>query len=448
MESEALKGRRLGAERSARLARGVSSSLATRVITTTSPLLLIPLTITYLDADSYGVWMAATALTSMFLWADLGLGNTLMTRLSPAYASGNQLEVRALVRAAYKILIPVGVGAFVIVATLGRFIPWESLFNSRADSPVGPIAILCVGTFFLNVPASLVHRILYSTHAVPTSNWLQALGALLSVGGGAITVGVEAPSVVVVGAVLMAPVIVNLVATIVVLKKLGALNASAPSARVAGMFSSGLRFASLGIISAVALNSDFLIVAQLYGASEVAGYSVTARLFLALGMIVTVVNTPLWPANAEALRRGDTSWVKRTTKTMSILSSATVALAGVILLFLGETVLDVIGQGQANASMTLMLGLAAYWIPFAISSPFFMVQNSMALLGPQFLGWIAFLVISLFAKWAVAGHVGIEWIPLVGAATYVATLLPASLWGGSLAIKRSEAASGNAGSDD
>src|SRR5689334_5600408 len=67
--------------RGRRLARSIGTSLLGRMAAALAPLITTPVSFGYLGTERYGLWMAVTAVTSMAVFADLGLGNSLMTRL-------------------------------------------------------------------------------------------------------------------------------------------------------------------------------------------------------------------------------------------------------------------------------------------------------------------------------------------------------------------------------
>ena len=69
---------------------------------------------------------------------------------------------------------------------------------------------------------------------------------------------------------------------------------------------------------ALAMNADYLVIAHVLGPESVTTFSVPARLFAQLGLLVSLVNLPLWPANGEALARGDVAWVRRITARMTL----------------------------------------------------------------------------------------------------------------------------------
>jgi O-antigen/teichoic acid export membrane protein len=71
----------------------------------------------------------------------------------------------------------------------------------------------------------------------------------------------------------------------------------------------------LSQISAIVMfQTDLIVVAQLFGASEVSGYGVTLKLFSVIPIIVSAILSPLWGAYSEALSRNDIPWIITTFK--------------------------------------------------------------------------------------------------------------------------------------
>ncbi len=411
------------------MAKGLSS---------VAPLILIPITLDYLGAETYGIWMAVTAVTSMFLWADLGLGNTLMTRLTPLVVAGRWGDARILISSAYRILGAVALAASPLLLAAYELVPWGRLLNAPDANNAARIASVCLFAFVLNIPLSLVHRVLFALQRVSASNWVQMLGSMFAVACGALAVVSRAEPLAVIVAVVFAPVVVNAVSTVLVLGRSElqpALGLRGPVAR--GFLMSGLRFVLIGVMTSVALNVDYLIVAHGAGVEQVARYSVVARLFTALGLLVTVMNMPLWPANAEALARGDRVWVRRTTTRMMLVSGGSVFLFGSVLAVAKDPVVGLLAGEQSRVSGQLVWGFVALWTLFALASPLFMVQNAVGRLGPQSVGWAIFLCASIPAKVLIVANKGVDAIPWTAFVLYGVTVLPSACVGYKIALSES-----------
>jgi O-antigen/teichoic acid export membrane protein len=424
-----------GALRNRRLATGIAASLGGKAIALAAPLLMIPVTFQYLGVERYGLWMAVTSLTSMALFADLGLGNGLLTSLSRSYATRDAMQAARSTASAYAVLGALGSVLLLVLLVAGRIVPWPALFNMdnpELASEAPAIVVTCLGSFVVNIPLSLIQRVQYSQQQVAQSNLWQAIASLLSVGLALAGVAMRADyTVVIAGAVLAVP-LVNLVNSLfyfgVQNPALSPRRANIDKRTAQDLVGLGLRFFLLSTLTSLALNIDGLLVARILGLDAAAHYAVVARLFGTLSLFVTLVCLPLWPANAEAIARGELVWVRRNTRRMSVLSGCVVAAGALTLTAFGGRLLAVWlrsgATGFTSPQLLGALGISCFLV--ATTSPLFMVQNSIGLLGPQFGGWAVFLVVSVALKVALMGRLGLAGVPMANCIAYVAALVPAA----------------------
>ena len=422
-----------GRERSRRLMSGIATSLVSRGIAALAPLILVPITLTYLGRDVYGVWMTAASVTSMVLWADFGLGNGLLTKLAPCHARRDWETARRYVSTTYAVLTATALVLVGLLIGLSEVVPWAALFNVSNEGLFAvsrEIAVVCLSAMIVNIPLSLVQRVQYASQQVAQSNLWQAGGSLAAVALAAMAVNWEAPAAVVVAAAVTGPLAVNVINSVVVYHGGGRVMAPRPGfvdhrfART--LLRLGGQFFVLSIVTSAALNADNLIVTQALGPAAVTEYAVPVKLFTALGLVVTLVNLPLWPANGEALARGDISWVRRTTRRMTLLSGGGVLIPSVALVLGGDWVIRVWTGTDLGTPQLLLAALAAWWFLLAITSPRFMVQNAAGLVRPQLIGWTVYLLASVPLKWLAAEEIGLAGVPLVGAGLYLACVWSAA----------------------
>lgn len=316
--------------------------------------------------------------------------------------------------------------------------PWPTLLNA-VDPAVArdarPVVLLCFGAFLVNIPFALIQRVQYAQQQVTQSNLWQAGGSLVSVALVYSAVISEADPVLVIAAAVLAVPLVSLANSVYYFgRQARELRPRPGLVRVPvarGLLRLGTRFFLLSLITSVVLNLDSFLISRVLGLPAAATYAVVVRMFALLTLFVTLVNMPLWAANGEALARGDLAWVRRTTARMVALSATVVALPGVGLVFLGNDVMRlwVRSADFPTVSRTLFVGLAAWALLLAIVAPLFMVQNSIGLLRPQFVGWAACLVLAVPLKIMLAHRVGLPGVAVASAATYALTVLPAAVIG-------------------
>lgn len=416
--------------------RGIGASIVSRAVGALGPVLLVPITLGYLGAETYGFWMAVTAVTGMVVWADLGLGNGLLTRLSRDVAVGDEQSARRDVASAYAALAPAAIVLLLALALVSDVIPWETIFNAdaaRLASPPGAIVLVCLGSFILNIPLSLIQRVQYATGHVAQSNLLQAVATLTSLALTWLLVRTDAGPVAVIAGAVSGPLLGSVINSLWFYIGRGRALLPRPSeasrSACVSLLGMGSRFLMLSVITSAALNVDNLVVTHALGLEAVADYAVATRVFGALGMLINVVNLPLWPANAAALANGEVDWVRRTTRRMTLLSAAAVAVPGAVITVVGpDIVMPLLGAGE-GVPRSLFIALTVWWTLVAAASPRFMVQNALAILAPQTIGWLAYLVISVPLKAAAASLAGLDAVPVVGTATYLCLVWPAVVVG-------------------
>ncbi|MEV0724394.1 oligosaccharide flippase family protein [Micromonospora purpureochromogenes] len=426
---------------------GIASAALSRGISGVVPLTLVPVTLAYLGTELYGLWMAVVALTGMVAFADLGLGNGLMTKLAPCYSSGDTDRARRYISSAYLALTVVATVLCGTLWLLAPLLPWSSMFNVAApamESEARAMALVCLTAFIANVPLSLVIRVQYAYQEVARSNLWQAAGSAAALPLTVCAVRAELPPIAVVAATVVGPLLTNIVNSVWLYgwrrrdlaPSLRMVDRGAASVllRLSGMF------LVLTVVTSIASNADALVVAQALGLEDTTAYAVPARVCTLLGFLVTLLNIPFWSAAGDALARSDIAWVSRLTRRMSLLSVGTVGSAAGVLVLAGEDVLAVLVNGPFHTDHWLMGGLAAWWVLLAAISPRLMVQNAAGVIRPQLVGWLLYLVVSVPMKWYGARHWGLAAVPWAGVTVYLVTVLPTAVYGYRVAMVRSAAA--------
>ncbi len=432
--------------RTRRLASGIASSLVSRGIGLLAPLVLIPFALKSIGVERYGLWTAAASLTAIALFTDLGLGNGLLTRLTSTYASGNAKLARQLTASAYAMTAIIALTLATLVAVIVPLTGAARWLDSGSTVPISEanaILILCLLAFAVNIPITLIQRVQYAYQQVTYSNLWVAAASIASVVAFVLLTecGFNA-TVAIAGAVFAVP-LVGLLNTLVFFgfqrRDLSPAKTWPQLTYAKNLLRLGGLFFVLSVLTSISLNIDPLLISRQLGLEATAEYAVGWRVASTLGLIVTLVNLPLWPANGEALARGDTAWVKRITTRMIIISSALVLLSGLVLLGPGRALIDAwLGTTTVRPSTALLVALVVWNLLLAATSPVMMVQNSVGLLWPQITGWGVFLIVVVPMKWLGIQAWGIAGGPVVASAIYIVSVLPMAALGMHKALKRAE----------
>ncbi len=434
-------------DRTRRLVGGMLTALVGRGSAAAASFLLVPVTIGYLGAETFGLWMTVAALTSMVLWADLGLGNTLMTKLAAAVGRDDWPAGQRLVSSTYLLLGGVALGLLIVLFAAAPLVPWGAVFGTQDPSiaQLGKhLTLLCFAAFLINIPLSLVQRVQYASGRISQSNLWQLVGSLLAVAASGTTVLLHMDPLLVVAVAVLGPLLANLANSAWYYLRDGRQVRPRPSAvsrqTARDVLRIGPLFLVISIASSVSINVDNLLVTHVLGLTAVTELAVPVKVFTLLGLVVSVVNLPLWPLNAEAFAQGDDAWVRRITRRMSLLSVAAVLLPAAVLVMVGQSLLYALTGLDLGGGRWLLVGLALWWTVVAATSPRFMVQNAAGVLAPQLVGWLGFLALSMPLKIWALHTVGLAGLPFTGAALYLLVVVPAAHLGYRRALRRANEA--------
>lgn len=417
-----------GTARNRRILTGIAGGLVGRAVSLAAPFIVMPVLLKHLGHAGFGVWMTALSFTSMAMFADLGIGNGLLTKLSSAYGRGDNKEMRELISSAYASLTAVAllllVLAFVVLVAVKA-----GLY--AADGLGGPdgasIVAVCVVAFIAGIPASIIQKVFYSHQMVWLGNVWQVVGAAVSVASCLASVKLGWGAWQAIAAYSIPPVVLMLLAAIVFFRRKPEISPSISSVdleKIRVLLTIGSKFLVLGIVTSVALNVDNVIIAQKLGAAVVTEYAVPAKLASVLGLIVTTLFLPLWPANGEAIARGDYAWVRASTLRMSCLGGLAVAVAGLCLVLLSEPIMMLWMGRIFNDQQAVLMCLWIMYSIMAFVSPFNMLLNGVGRVKVQIYPWAVFMAITVVAKFILLDQDRLWLVPLISCIGFAGIMLP------------------------
>lgn len=378
----------------------------------------VPLTISYLGNERYGLWLTISSTLAFFSFADLGIGNGLLNMISEADGKDDRNSAIQAVSSAFFLLAALSVSFGALFFWLYEYIPWLRIFNISSPEAIreaGPAMVVFVACFLINMPLGIVQRIQMGFQEGFSSNIWQALGSVLALLGvlAVIELGLGLPWLVL--AFAGAPVIATVLNGLYIfnskyswlrpqLRKVSYVTAK----RVMNL---GVLFFTLQISLAIAFSSDNFVIAQILGADAVVEYGVPKRLFGLVVLIVGFVLTPFWPAYGEAFSRQDNAWIKNTLTSTLKGTLILVGPASVLLVLFGKPLIDFWIGEVIQPSTVLLLGLGLWTVVNSFGRAITMFLNGTGIIRVQTLLTVLMAIanlalsISLCRKIGVAGPI-------------------------------------------
>jgi len=342
------------------------STAIVKVFSAAINLITVPLTVHYLGAERYGLWMAISSMLALMSFADLGLGNGLLNAVSKANGRNSTEDAQIAVSSTFFILLGIASILFICFISAYPFISWEHVFNVKSPLAIaesGPTMLVLVVMLLINMPLGIIQRIQDGYQEGYKFQFWLILGSLLSFSGLLICIYLKSGLIWLVLAFSGGQLISTILNGIILFNR--KRQYLKPTLKCFDLqigkqlINSGFIFFLLGLFTLLGNTSDDIIIAQTLGPSAIAGYEIVKKIFL-FSMFTQFIIQPLWPAFAEAMESGDIAWAKNTLKKgllLSIISGAIITLPLVI--FGKQIILLWVGE-KFIPSWSLLLGFYAY----------------------------------------------------------------------------------------
>lgn len=284
-------------------------------------LLIIPLTINYLNPTEYGIWLT---LNSILMWVntfDIGLGNGLRNKLSESLAQGDYVKAKIYVSTSYCVVFVLMIVIFLLFQIINMYLDWHDILNINIDlvPNLNAIVLMSFALFCLNFVLKLIGNILLAIHKTALENLLILSGQLLSLIVIYVLTFFSKGDLFKVALVYsVSPVIVYAISYPFVFRN--QYQAITPNFNffrkeyVKSLIGLGSKFFVLQIAGLVIFSTANLLISNMFGPEKVTTYNVAARYFNIIPMLFSIVLAPIWSATTDAYVKQDYEWIKKSLK--------------------------------------------------------------------------------------------------------------------------------------
>ena len=380
-------------------------------------LLVVPITLDFLDKYSYGIWLTISSILMWINTFDIGLGNGLRNYLSKSIAKKDYHSARIYISTTYFLLFIVSLLLICLISGIINYVDWYDLLNvstkivDNLHSVIYYTFLCCLVTFVIKIVGNIY-----------LSLQLPAISSLFSVLGNfsSLVIILVLKQIIPKGNLFDlsiiytgTPIIVYSVATIVtfgfIYKELR------PSIKLINLkkygkelFSTSSTFFIIQIAGLILLSMSNVIVSKLLGPESVSSYNIANRYMSISYMVIAIVLTPMWSAVTNAYVLNDIQWIKmslyRIRKIVflfSIVQLLLILISPIVYkIWLGDNV-------SIPYSLTLLMGIYVYIISWSLAHS--TILNGLGLLRQQLIVILievcVFIPLSYYAtmKWSLNG---------------------------------------------
>jgi len=409
-------------ERSKKVTGNILVSFGVKGLSILVGLVLVPMTINYIDPVQYGIWLTISSIVGWMYFFDIGMGNGLRNKLTHAIAVNEMEEAKKYISTTYAVLFLVAAFIFLVFFFVNPFINWKSILNIPATLTldIGTIILIVLGSFCLQFVAQIITTILAATQQTGNTAIISFIGQLLVLLSILLLKKLVPGNLMNLVLILAGmPLLVMILASIYLYRT--SLRSFMPSVRdidfryAKPLLGLGGVFFIIQLGALVLFQTDNIVITRILGPEYVTEFNVVYKLFSVMLMGFTIIITPYWSAFTDAYSKKDFGWIRSNIITirkiclcLSIASVTLCAAAPYIFRFwLGETVVP-------HSSLTIAMLL--YTIVFIWQTAHVFLLNGVGKLRLQLILVISSAILNiplafLFGKyWGLAGIVSVNTI--------------------------------------
>jgi len=330
-----------GDKRTLRAKKNILALIVIKGINILTGFLVVPLTIHYVSASTYGIWLAISSIVIWISYFDLGLPNGFRNKFAESVAQGDYLLAKKYVSTTYVLLALIFVGILTILIISNLFINWSSLLH--VDSSLKRelhyvFLVICI-FFSIRVVASVFTFMLMADQRPALSAATQTIGQVLALATIYIlTITTQSNLLYLAFAIAGIPCFAILAISFLAYR-IKPYKRYAPSFRMVDFYLTknilgiGIQFFIVTIINLLILQVINVVVSRELGPMAVTQYNISFKYFSVVYMTMELIVAPFWSGFTEAYTKKDFRWMDIILKKLELILVLSIPIT--LLMFLG-----------------------------------------------------------------------------------------------------------------
>lgn len=365
--------------------------------------ILFPITLDFVGAKEYGIWLSISSIISWLSFFDLGFGNGLRNKFAEARTRGKHLLAKSYISTVYFFITAVSIFLFGVFVFFEKYIPWEVILNYNSVYLRQVIFIIFLFFLFQFILKN-VFVILYADQKSSIVTFIELLTQLFTIvvlityskfySGNLLSL-----SLIISGSSFFILLVSNVY--LFYFKYSNYLpNFRFVRLRISnGLLKLGRNFLLIQIASIIQYQTINFLIIHYFSAKDVTQYNIALKYFSVISLAFSIIILPFWSAVTEAKTGNNYNWIKKSVN-YYLLVWAVLSLVIIVMIFISRNIyifwLGSYGK-EVDFQTTLWVGIIS--ISTMFSGIFVSVINGIGALKIQLI--FAFITPILFVTLAI-----------------------------------------------
>lgn len=415
-----------GSERSLVIKKNIAQSSIFKVASIIISLLVVPLTIDFVNPEQYGIWLTLSSIVHWISYFDLGLGHGLRNKFAEAKARENYGLASKYISTAYAIFALIFLSLFAVFFFVNRFLHWDSLLNIHqlSNSVLARLMLVIVGFFCLTMVMKVINSLLLGDQRTSFASGISVADQFIAL----IVIFVlsktaESNIEYLAYASYGIPCIVLLIVTLLLFSRKGFYYQYKPSFKnidfslTRNLLGLGVKFFIVQVSLLVIFQFVNIILSRNCGQLAVTQYNLSFKYFNMLHMAEVIILTPFWSAFTDAYTKRDYDWMKSIYKKLNryILFAIPVV---VLMILVSPLFFKLWLHDSVEVPMLLHVCMGIYMIAMLYASLQMYLLNGIGKVNVQLYVYVFFAVVSIPLMNILSKGIGMYGILIVLSVVY------------------------------
>lgn len=298
-----------------------------------------PLSLDYLGAVKFGIYLTMISMVDWFLNFDVGIGLGLRNKFGEAVARDDEEDAITYVSTAYFSLGIIVIVVTAILAVLNYVLPWPSWIQVTSDleAEVRALGLIIILAFGIRFIAGIVYEIFYALQRMAYVEFFLFLSKAIFLILILLLPFIQADSLLLFGSAksLTFALVPLFVGFYFFATQFAKYRPSLKTVRwdyFKGLFTLSLKFFIIKISMLVIHQTNNFLIALFVSLQGVSQYEAAYKFLSIFMMLFVILNNQLWPSNLEAYVKGEFEWMRKSMQVVSRIWLGTVVLASLMVL--------------------------------------------------------------------------------------------------------------------
>lgn len=413
-----------GDKRSVQAKKNIAMSFANKVIAIIISLAIIPITIDYLNAEQYGIWLTLSSIVAWLSFFDVGLGHGFRNRFAEAKAKGDTLLARKYVSTTYFTMLIIFGVVLVVFECANPFINWATILNISQEQ--NQMLSMVVSIILIGVCTSFVTNV---AGIMLSADQRPAITAMIATSGQGLALLIiflltllpRHDMRYIAFALSWAPVIVTIMVSVWLFTH--SYKAFAPSIKlidrslIRNIVNLGVKFFIIQVSMILIFQVVNIILSRVLGPAAVTEYNITYKYFSITMMAFNIILSPYWSAFTDAYTKGDLEWMRKVHKKLTKVWLL-LATVNVLLLICSPVAYKLWLHGSVVIPVETSVSMFIYINILSFSTMYMILLNGTGKVFLQMLIYLACALVAIPASIALCGMFGIPGVLIVLSLVY------------------------------